>query len=52
MDGLNASSLNARHAELSVIIGGHDATSFLRPYVTQFTYTDNATGKADENWKT
>lgn len=48
MDGLNASSLNARHAELSVIIGGHDATSFLRPYVTQFIYTDNATGKADE----
>lgn len=38
----------ARRVDLSVTIGGHDASSFLRPYVTGFTYTDNATGKADE----
>lgn len=38
----------ARRVDLSVNIGGHDATSFLRPYVTSFSYTDNATGKADE----
>lgn len=45
MDAVNTP---ARRVELSVTIGGHDASSFLRPYVTSFTYTDNATGKADE----
>lgn len=41
-------ALNARRVRLSVFIGGHDATSFLEPYVTAFSYTDNATEKADE----
>lgn len=37
----------ARRVALSVTIGGHDATNFLEPYLLSFTYTDNATGKAD-----
>lgn len=37
----------ARRVSLSVTIGGHDATSFLEPYLLSFSYTDNATGKAD-----
>lgn len=37
----------ARRVALSVTIGGHDATSFLEPYLLSFSYTDNATGKAD-----
>ena len=36
-------ALTARRVRLSVSIGGHDATSFLKPYVTAFSYTDNAT---------
>jgi phage protein D len=39
---------NARRVKVHVSIGGHDATSFLEPYLLDFTYTDNATGKADE----
>ncbi len=38
----------ARRVILEVTIGGHDATSFLEPYVNSFTYTDNADGKSDE----
>lgn len=38
---------DARRVALSVTIGGHDATSFLEPYLLSFTYADNATGKAD-----
>ncbi len=38
---------NARRVALSVSIGGHDATSFLEPCLLSFSYTDNATGKAD-----
>lgn len=38
---------NARRVKVSVTIGGHDATSFLEPYLLSFAYTDNATGKAD-----
>ena len=38
----------ARRAVLSVSIGGHDATSFLDPYLTSFVYTDQAEGKSDE----
>ena len=40
--------VNARRVRLSVSIGGHDATSFLEPYVLSFSYTDHATDKADE----
>ena len=38
---------DARRVALSVSIGGHDATGFLWPYLLSFSYTDNATGKAD-----
>ena len=38
---------HSRRVALSVSIGGHDATSFLWPYLLSFSYTDNATGKAD-----
>lgn len=38
---------NARRVALSVTIGGHEATSFLEPCLLSFSYTDNATGKAD-----
>lgn len=38
----------ARRVALEVTIGGHDATSYLEPYVTSFEYTDNAEGKSDE----
>ena len=38
----------ARRAFLSVSIGGHDATSFLEPYLLSFEYSDQAEGKSDE----
>lgn len=38
----------SRHVELLVTIGGHDATDFLSPSLTDFSFTDNAGGKADE----
>lgn len=38
----------ARRAQLRVSIGGHDATSALMPSLLEFTFTDHATGKADE----
>jgi phage protein D len=38
----------ARRAFLEVGIGGHDATSFLEPYLVSFEYTDHAAGKSDE----
>jgi hypothetical protein len=38
----------ARRAFLEVNIGGHDATSFLEPYLVSFEYTDHAAGKSDE----
>lgn len=37
----------ARRVTVSVNIGGHDASSFLEPYLLSFAYTDNASGKAD-----
>lgn len=39
--------IDVRRVKVSVTIGGHDATSFLEPYLLSFSYTDNATGKAD-----
>lgn len=38
----------ARRVKLSVTIGGHDATDTLMPSLLSATYTDNASGKADE----
>lgn len=38
----------SRHIQLLVNIDGHDATSFLQPSLTNFSFTDNASGKADE----
>lgn len=38
----------ARRVSLQVTIGGHDATSYLEPYVTSFEFTDSAEGKSDE----
>lgn len=41
-------SENARRAELSVHINGHDATGHVRPSLLEFTCTGYASGKADE----
>lgn len=38
----------ARRVSLEVTIGGHNATSYLEPYVMSFEFTDNAEGKSDE----
>ncbi len=38
----------ARRAQVQVTIGGHDATGAIAPSLLEFTFTDNATGKADE----
>lgn len=38
----------ARRATLSVSIGGHDAASYVDPHLLDFSFTDNAGGKADE----
>ncbi|MCL2458901.1 MAG: contractile injection system protein, VgrG/Pvc8 family [Desulfobulbus sp.] len=38
----------ARRAQLQVTIGGHDATSYIEPYLTSFTFSDQAEGKSDE----
>jgi len=38
----------ARRAFPQVTIGGHDATSYLEPYLTAFTFSDQAEGKSDE----
>lgn len=38
----------ARRAELSVRIDGHDAAGIVAPYLKEFSFTDNAHGKADE----
>lgn len=40
-------SCDARRVHVSVQIGGHDATDFLEPYLLSFSFTDNASGKAD-----
>lgn len=37
----------ARRADVSVTIGGHDATSYISPSLLSFSYSDNASGKAD-----
>lgn len=47
MDDKAITSL-ARRVTLSVSIGGHDATSALQPSLLDFTFTDNASGEADE----
>ena len=39
---------DARRVSLSVSIGGHDATGYINPCLLDFTFTDNAGGKADE----
>ena len=44
MDG----SLKARRVVIQVTIGGHNATDAIKPDLLDFTYTDNAKGKADE----
>lgn len=41
-------SLNARRVRLHVTIGGHNATDHIKPDLLDFSYTDNASGKADE----
>lgn len=41
-------SPRARRVILAVTIDGHDATSVLSPSLLEFSYTDNAGGKADE----
>lgn len=38
----------ARRVQLHVTIGGHDATGALMPSLLELSFTDNATGKADE----
>ncbi|MDR3361315.1 MAG: DUF6402 family protein [Desulfovibrio sp.] len=38
----------ARRVKVHVTIGGHDATDHMKPYLLDFAFTDNATGKADE----
>jgi phage protein D len=38
----------ARRVILKVAIGGHDATSHLKPYLTSFSFADHAEGKSDE----
>ncbi|MDR2819311.1 MAG: DUF6402 family protein [Desulfovibrio sp.] len=38
----------ARRVKVHVAIGGHDATNRMEPYLLDFSFTDNATGKADE----
>lgn len=38
----------ARRVNLSVAIDGHDVAGHFAPYLLDFTYTDNASGKADE----
>lgn len=45
MDEVNKDE--ARRVALSVSIGGHDATSYLEPCLLSFSYSDNASGKAD-----
>jgi len=39
--------IDSRRVIISVTIGGHDATSYLSPSLLSFSYTDNASGKAD-----
>ncbi len=39
---------SARRVTLSVFIGGHDASSYVDPCLLDFSFTDNAGGKADE----
>ena len=41
-------SHNARWAEVSIIYEGKNITKDIAPYLLNFTYTDNATGKADD----
>ena len=38
----------ARRVTLAVFIGGHDASSFVDPHLLDFSFKDNAGGKADE----
>ena len=38
----------ARRASLVVVIGGHDATSHVEPYLLSFEFSDQAEGKSDE----
>ena len=45
---MDARSLNARRVKLHVTIGGHNATDHIKPDLLDFSYTDNASGKADE----
>ncbi len=39
---------NARHVEVSIVYEGKNITKDVAPYLLNFTYTDNATGKADD----
>lgn len=39
---------HSRRVTLNVSINGHDVASHLTPYLKEFTFTDNAHGKADE----
>ena len=39
---------NARRVTLAVFIGGHDASSYVDPHLLDFSFKDNAGGKADE----
>ncbi len=39
---------DARRVTLAVFIGGHDASSYVDPHLLDFSFKDNAGGKADE----
>lgn len=41
-------AISARRVKLSLLIGGHDAASYVEPTLLEFEYTDNASGKSDE----
>lgn len=50
MDAVNSEKRlqPVRRVTLQVSIGGHDAASAIEPALLDFTFTDNASGKADE----
>lgn len=45
---MSENTKSARRASLAVSIDGHDATGWLDPSLIDLTYTDQASGKADE----
>lgn len=45
---MDINSIKARNVILHVIIGGHNATDYIKPALLDFSFIDNAKGKADE----